>query len=51
MIPEYVPEAWEIEDMDRARKVREYVERELAEIPIREYVQDNRKVPNVGEER
>lgn len=49
-IPKWVPEAWEIEDMERARRVRDAEEREMNRIPYAQ-VWDGREINELPEER
>ncbi len=44
-------QAMEAEERELARRVREYDDEQLARIPLHEYRTDDRRVPNLGEER
>jgi hypothetical protein len=49
-VPTGTPEAWEIDDQSRMRRVHEYLEREYQQIPEGPYRREyGGSVPNVGE--
>jgi len=49
-VPPGTPEAWEIEDLSRLRRVHEYLDREYRQIPEGAYRREYEgNVPNVGE--
>ncbi len=46
MVPEWTPEAWEIEEYERIRQVRESEEREYIRIPVGPYEVNDEPVPS-----
>ncbi len=49
-LPTWVPEAWEIEQIEILRRVNERERREIAEIPLGPYVPASGRVPSISEE-
>jgi hypothetical protein len=51
-VPHGRPETYEEDDLDRARRVDEYMDREYSQIANRNYRRDyTGSVPNIGERR
>ncbi len=51
-VPTWVPEAFEIDYVERVRKVRDYEEEEYRRVPVAEEPRDYEQgghVPNIGE--
>jgi hypothetical protein len=49
-VPPGTPEAWEIDDLSRMRRVHEYLDREYLQIPEGPYPRrDEGRVPSTGE--
>ncbi|HEU4382109.1 MAG TPA: hypothetical protein VFR85_01300 [Anaeromyxobacteraceae bacterium] len=50
-VPNWVPEAWEIEQIEILRRVDERERREIAEIPVGPFVPERGWVPSIREQR
>ncbi len=50
-VPDGMPEAWEIEEVQRARDVRDAEDRERLQIPLGNYQQVPGRVPSLWEKK